>query len=158
MRRSSGRCATTGVILFLAVLVLGGCSRGKKDVTSGHDQSVFNLKVGDCVLPPTAVKAEIDKVRVLTCTQPHTEEAFAVIPYDKGDVYPGDKLLRAFADGACLEKYQSYVGVAYTDSSLFYTYLLPSARGWSDGKDRNVICLVTTTGEKLTTSVKGSNR
>jgi hypothetical protein len=73
-------------------------------------------------------------------------------------VFPGDKVLRTFADGACLERYQGYTGVAYTDSTLFYTYLLPSARGWSDGKDRKVVCLVTTTGDKLTASVKGAGR
>jgi hypothetical protein len=146
------------VVLAAAVLVSGACSRNSKTAAKGKDQSVFNLKVGDCVMPPTTVKSEIDKVRVLACTEPHTEEAFAVVPYSQGDTYPGDKVLKTFADGACLEKYQGYVGVAYTDSSLFYTYLLPSARGWSDGKDRNVICLITTTGEKLTASVKGSAR
>ena len=62
------------------------------------------------------------------------------------------------AEGACAQRFQSYVGVAYQDSSLFFTYLLPSARSWEQGDDRTVLCLVTTTGQKLTASVKGSKR
>ena len=48
--------------------------------------------------------------------------------------------------------------MSYLDSKLFYTYLLPSARSWNDGDDRKVVCIVTTTGEELQTSVKGSQR
>jgi hypothetical protein len=142
----------------MVALVLGGCS-GKGKASSGSDRSVFDLQAGDCVVPPAKVQAEITKVRRLSCTQPHTEEAYAIVRYDKNaDTYPGDKQLHDFADGACLDRYEAYVGIPYTDSSLFFTYLLPSARGWNDGKDRNVVCLVTTTGEQLTTSVKGSRR
>jgi hypothetical protein len=36
------------------------------------------------------------------------------------------------------------------------TYLLPSARSWQQGEDRSVLCFVTTTGDPLTNSVKGS--
>ncbi len=46
----------------------------------------------------------------------------------------------------------------YLDSKLFYTYLLPSARSWNDGKDRKVVCIVTTTGDQLQGSIKGSKR
>ena len=50
---------------------------------------------------------------------------------------------------------KKYVGVDYLDSSLFYTYLLPSARSWDDD-DRSVVCFVTSPGEPLQRSVKGS--
>ena len=50
----------------------------------------------------------------------------------------------------CAQNFQSYVGISYLDSSLFFTYLLPSARGWEQSKDRAVICFVTTTGADLT--------
>jgi hypothetical protein len=151
--------------LVAAVLVLASCSgggglkRGKDGrITSPGDLSVFDVQAGDCVVPPTDVKAELENVRVVPCKDPHTQEAFAVEKYDKGDAYPGDQALTAFADGICLERYQAYVGVAYQDSTMFYTYLLPSARSWNEGKDRKVICLVTTTGAQLTASVKDSKK
>lgn len=153
------RAAVLGASVVIAV-ALGACQvpGTHKKNTGAKSTSVFSLAAGECVAPPTDIKAEITKVTVLPCTQPHSQETFAIVRYDKGDVYPGDKALRDFADGACLEHYEPYVGTAYTDSSLFYTYLLPSARGWSDGKDRSVVCLVTTTGAQLTSSIKGSGR
>ena len=72
--------------------------------------------------------------------------------------YPGDAALKLFADGACAQEYTGYVGKDYLDSSYFFTYLLPSARGWEQQKDRTVLCFVTTTGQQLTSSVKNSKR
>lgn len=152
---------------FVAIaLVCSACSGGddgvKRDkdghVTAAGNVSVFDLRAGDCVVPPTDVKAELENVRVVPCKEPHTQEAYSIEPYTQGDAYPGDQALTAFADGVCLERYEGYIGVAYQDSKLFYTYLLPSARSWNEGKDRKVVCIVTTTGEQLTASVKGSKR
>lgn len=155
------------VALVLAVtLLVAACSGGdggvKRDkngqVTKAGNVSVFELRAGDCIVPPTDVKAQIEEVRVVPCGDQHTQEAFAVQAYDQGDAYPGDEALTTFADGSCLGQYQDYVGVAYQDSKLFYTYLLPSARSWNEGKDRKVVCIITTTGEQLTASVKGSKK
>ena len=53
-------------------------------------------------------------------------------------------------------EFQDYVGISYLDSSLFFTYLMPSARGWEQDTDRSVVCFVTTTGAELTASAKES--
>ncbi len=146
-------------LAFLAACSGGGLERGKDgQVTKAGDLSVFDLRPGDCFTPPKDVKAEIQKLHVVPCKDQHTQETFAVVNYDKGDVYPGDQVLTDFADGACLSHFQDYVGVNYLDSKLFYTYLLPSARSWNDGKDRKVVCIVTTTGDQLQGSIKGSKR
>jgi hypothetical protein len=71
-------------------------------------------------------------------------------------VYPGPEALASFANGACAQAFQPYVGVSYLDSSLFFTYLLPSARSWESDDDRTVLCFTTTTGKPLVVSVKGS--
>jgi hypothetical protein len=160
------RCAAGAAIVLLAA----GCA-GSVDDSKPHDQSVFTMKVGQCVVPPTTVKATIAAVRVVPCTQAHTQEVFAIESYHLvgattttgpagggADAYPGDAALRNFANGACLNDYKGYLGTGYTESSFFYTYLLPSARSWDSGRDRKVVCLVTTTGQQLTTSVKGSRQ
>lgn len=148
----------------VAVVLLAGCSGSG----SGASGNVFKLKVGDCVVPPTEIKAEITSVTVVPCSKPHSQEVFAAVNYapprsaattTTGNVFPGEPALRTFADGACLQQYAAYVGLDYRDSSLFYTYLLPSARSWnSSSHDRKVVCLVTTTGQQLTASVKGSRQ
>lgn len=155
------RPAAARALLLSAVLLAGaGCSVGK-DAKPGRDVSSFKLKVGDCVVPPSEIKAELSSVRVVSCGTRHTQEAYALVDYaatggaSPASVYPGDDALKKFADGACAQRYEGYVGVAYADSALFFTYLLPSARGWQNG-DRSVVCFVTTTGGPLTKSVKGS--
>jgi hypothetical protein len=160
--RAARRATVSLVAIVLAVVACsggGGLRRGSDGrVISAGDLSVFDVQTGDCVVPPTGMKPELEKVRVVPCQNPHTQEVFAVGKYDNADVYPGEKALTAFADGICVERYQPYVGVTYQDSKLLYTYLLPSARSWNEGKDRTVVCIVTTPGDPLTASVKDSKR
>jgi Septum formation len=125
--------------------------------------SVFDIKPGQCFNPPATIKAELSKLSTVACSQPHTEESYADVQFTSangGDAsnYPGNALLKSFADGTCAQHYTDYVGKDYLDSSYFFTYLLPSARGWEQHKDRSVVCFVTTTGQPLTASVKGSKR
>jgi hypothetical protein len=135
----------------------GGLKRNAQGaITKAGDVSVFDMVAGDCMSPPPDIKAQVEKVRAVPCAEKHTQELFAIVDYTKGGAYPGDETLATFADGACLDEYEAYVGVPYTDSSLFYTYLLPSAGSWNSDKDRKVLCILTTTGEQLTTSLKGS--
>jgi len=119
--------------------------------------SVFNLKPGDCVVPPTQIKASISTVQVVPCHTPHTQQVFALTHLNAGSDanYPGTPALRTFANASCLQQFEGFVGVDYRDSTLFYTYLLPSVRSWA-ANDRTVVCIVTTTGQKLTKSVEGS--
>jgi hypothetical protein len=138
------------------MVVAGGCSVTHK-ASSGADVSVFHLKLGDCLVPPTTPQAELTSVKVVSCSKPHTQEVFALVHDPGGSTYPGASKLESFANGSCLEHYQAYVGVPYQDSSLFYTYLLPSVRSWS-ANDRQVVCVITTTGQELTRSVRGSKR
>lgn len=142
-------------ILVLVALLLAGCGSPKGSPSASV--SVFHLKPGDCIVPPTDVKAELSTVKVVSCRQPHTQEVYALVSDRAGDNYPGTKQLETFANGNCLQHYEGYVGVAYQHSSLFFTYLLPSVRSWA-ADDRTVVCVITTTGQRLTSSVKGSKR
>jgi hypothetical protein len=148
-------------VVTLLVLVLGrhsifGSSKSPQSV------SVFHLKPGTCLNPPAQITAELSSVETLPCHTPHTEEVYALVDYNEsgsgpGANYPGTVKLTSFAQGSCLQQFAGYVGIAYQDSSLFYTYLLPSVRSWSVD-DRTVTCIITTTGAKLTSSVKGSKQ
>ncbi|HUX70376.1 MAG TPA: septum formation family protein [Cellulomonadaceae bacterium] len=161
--RSSAVLRAVGALVTAAVALgaLTGCSLfGRNDKTTVV--SALKAKPGDCLVAPTAITAEVTNVTVVPCTQPHQQEVYALAAYplpagtEKKAAYPGEAVLKAFADGACLGAFAGYVGSDYRDSSLFFTYLLPSARGWQAGDDRDVTCVITTTGSTRTSSVKGS--
>ncbi|MDT4894196.1 MAG: hypothetical protein QOE97_3231 [Pseudonocardiales bacterium] len=149
--------------MLAAVLTLSGCSwfgGSKSDTTS---VSVFSVKSGQCFQAPKDVKAELSKLSRTPCTKPHTQEAYATIGFVGTDgktpsSYPGNDVLTTFAQGSCAQRFRSYVGIDYLDSTLYFTYLLPSARSWEQDSDRNILCFVTTTGGTLTQSVQGSKK
>ena len=159
--RRLGRRA--GLVLGTAGMAVAVAGCGVFGGGSKDSVSVFDIKPGQCFNPPGTIKAELSSLSTVACSQPHTEESYAQVAFSNADgsqasAYPGDALLKTFADGACAQRYAGYVGKDYLDSSYFFTYLLPSARGWEQRKDRNVVCFVTTTGQPLTASVKGSKR
>jgi hypothetical protein len=157
---NTGRARRVAALLLVAAAsaaTLTGCSSSGK----GNGTSVFHVKAGECFLPPSKVQAELTSLKRVSCTSGHTQEAYAVVAYSGTgsgftDQYPGDTVLKTYADGVCAQKFSSYVGVDYQDSTLFFTYLLPSARGWQQSHDRNIVCFVTTTGAVLHKSVKGT--
>ena len=152
------------LVLGVAVVVsLAGCSLFGSHKSGTVSESVFSVKVGQCFDAPTNVKVQLSSLSRTPCDRPHTQEAYAVVQFQSstvstGSAYPGDDVLSTFAQGSCAQHFQDYVGVDYLDSKLFFTYLLPSARSWEQDSDRDVICFITTTGSKLTASVKGTKQ
>lgn len=162
-----GRRAAVLIAAVVAIMAaVSGCSWvkgvfGNDDPNAGSSVSVFDVKVGDCFTAPTEPRAELSELTKVPCTAPHEQEAYAILTYlppagTDPSVFPGNQALDTFAKGSCASAFAGYVGTAYPDSSLFYTYLLPSARSWTNAEDRSVTCFVTTTGATLTKSVKGS--
>lgn len=147
-------------VVTLAVLLLQGCAFF--DDEDGGATSVFEAEPGMCFNAPDEVEAQVDDLEEVPCSEPHDQEAYAVVSYsppegEDDDAFPGDDTLSAFADGACAQEFRDYVGIDYLDSELFFTYLLPSPRSWEDD-DREVLCLVMDAGKPLEDSVKDSKR
>ena len=160
---SSRRRAVGVIAVIMLASLLSSCAWvsglfGSSKQNQGVPVSVFDVSVGDCVVAPAEVKAELSDLGRVPCSVAHQQELYAVIPYSASDAayYPGNATLDTFAKGACAQAFTGYVGVGYPDSSLWLTYLLPSARSWQQGHDRSVLCFVTTTGKPLTASVKDS--
>src|SRR6478752_1419353 len=131
------------------------------DAAKPVEVSVFDVTVEQSFAAQKEVQAEIATLDAIPCNGPHRQEAYAIVAYQppagvQGDAFPGDANLKSYADAKCAEQFEKYVGISYLDSSLFFTYLLPSARGWEQSDDRSVVCFVTTTGADLTSSVKES--
>jgi hypothetical protein len=161
--RSTARRRATHVAFVGAVLTLGALLSGCSVIPWHHDSaevkgSVFDASKGECFASPTKVQAEISSLEQVDCAKPHGQEAYATSTYappNGDDTYPGDQVLDDFANGACAQQFDAYVGDDYLDSQYFYTYLLPSPRSWQSG-DRTVLCLVTDSGKPMVGSVKGS--
>jgi hypothetical protein len=152
------------LVLAFASLALSGC--GVVSGWIGDDSPkpeavpVLKVSVGQCFATPPQ-KSELTDLESLPCDVSHRQEAYALLDYQQpagvqGDAYPGDALLTNYANAACAEAFEPYVGVSYLNSSLYFTFLIPSARGWQESGDRTVTCFITTTGEELSSSVKGT--
>lgn len=160
-RIATALIATVGAVLMTSCSLVSGWF-GDDDPAKPVMVSVFDVQVGDCLLAPEEVKAELPDLGRVPCDIPHQQELYAKITYvadgvaAHDDPYPGADALDTFAQGGCAQEFPGYVGLDYPDSGLWMTYLLPSARSWQQGEDRAVLCFVTTTGQSLTQSVKGS--
>ena len=153
------RIAVPAIVL---ALVLGACSDDGPDrdeagrITSSGDLSVFDLEVGDCVLLDDELEAANETLPVVPCDEPHQAEIYALVDVDDLDQYPGERELSNRAEIECLAEFAGYVGVDLADSTLFFTYLIPSIRSWQDDDDRTVVCVGLGVGGPLEGSVEGS--
>lgn len=170
--------------ILAAVLVCAACSGddGGATTTSGPEtnptpettalagpppeateQGLRELQAGDCfdkVDDPTAADRA---VWLIDCEDPHSHEVFDVVTYDADDAgggmpYPGVATVQDWAEQACYERFEAFVGTRWTLSELEIEVWWPSEDSWDRG-DRTVICTVlSATGDRLTGSQRGTAR
>ncbi len=149
-----------GAAVVTLGVALSGCG-GTSDAGKPQAKPVLDLGTGaegTCLQVDDKLGAEVSKLPVIVCDQPHTHEIYAVVHYTEKDVYPGTAELETFAQRECLGAFEPYVGISAFDSTLFFTWMVPSLEGWNAKKDRDVLCVLgAEDGRKLTKSMKGSN-
>ncbi len=124
--------AITGAVVCLASSgVLTGCA----------STGVMSLTTGDCLMAPSG--DALTDVERRGCTSTHDAEVvgIATVP---SDALPASDELDALAQRDCLALFEQYVGVAYADSSLALTWLVPTQQSWESANDRSVTCIATT--------------
>ncbi|MBF4992564.1 septum formation family protein [Arthrobacter gandavensis] len=127
-----------------------------EDEVSAETVDAVDLKVGDCLVDDPDAE-QIEAVDVLPCTEPHDTEVYAAMDMEAG-AFPGEEAVDAAAQEFCLAEFQPYIGTDYSESALNIGYLTPTPSSWTLGNDREILCTVyRMDGEKLSTSVKGSN-
>lgn len=135
-----------------AALLLSACGGGDTSETS-----VFRIRPGDCFNDPAADR-ELEQVDVVPCDEPHDNEVFATLehPPTPDDIYLGRDAIVGYAEQACPEPFNAYVGVAYQRSRFSLFPIVPSEATWAEG-DRQIICaLYDHQAGKLTGSMRGS--
>jgi hypothetical protein len=150
--------STTAVASTTAIAQTSGATAASGSTGAsgaGTNVSVFSLAPGSCIDQDNLTTGLVTTVRSVPCDQPHTHEVYA-----KTSVTPADQpydaaKVTAFANQACTDGFQAYVGIPYEQSKYYFLHLAPSAESWNKTRDRDVVCLLLLEGQKLTSSVKG---
>jgi hypothetical protein len=116
------------------------------------------LVVGDCIKNPP--RGEVFAVNRVPCVLSHGAEVYAVLqhPAAPGEPFPGQEGITTYSEEVCLAAFESYVGVAYENSTLDVKFIRPEPAGWEERNDREITCLVADPDGPTLGSVKGTNR
>ena len=115
----------------------------------------FQVRVGDC-FNDTSSFDEISSLPGVPCTDPHDNEAFAVLDLTITS-YPDDEAMAVLAHDSCMEHFEGFVGTDYASSELDILTMYPSPESWNQN-DREVVCAVyDMNATKLVGSAKGKS-
>lgn len=128
-------------VLLVVLLASVASACGLISSNSTKTVSVFKLTVGQCLVPPKKIQADLTSITVIPCSEPHTQQVFGLAKLPGGPSASYPQSLDAQANGECLDRFAGFVGVPYERSKLFFTYLLPSVGSWAAG-DRTVVCVL----------------
>ncbi|MFY9929076.1 MAG: protein kinase [Streptosporangiaceae bacterium] len=170
------------VVVVVLVLTLGSGSgktpTAQQSATTGASASatptvgdllVKQYQVGDCLTGSNLnlnLQTPWPKVsKAVPCNQAHLAEVFYANLnfFAKGGNFPGGATITDEARAACDSAFQSYVGIAYSQSEYAWADIVPSTTSWPQG-DRALHCVVyhATVGQPagvtLYKSVKGSRQ
>jgi hypothetical protein len=152
---------TLGALLLMAVAV-AACGDDEADPLEPVEQPVLDIDVSRqsvCLLVTEDLPEEVEELPTIGCDVPHTHEIYASVEYTEQDVFPGADALGEFAQVECVTAFEPFVGISAFDSSLSYSWFLPSLNGWNEEDDRSVLCvLADREGEELTESMRDSQR
>lgn len=122
-----------------------------------------DLETGQCFDTIDDLQVRDLAVWVLDCATPHIYEVYDVVTYEGegaggGTPYPGVATVQDWAEQACFDRFEAFVGVRWTLSELDIEVWWPSEESWGRG-DRKVICTVLSdSGDPLTGTQRGIAR
>jgi hypothetical protein len=159
-RIANGFAILIGVVaivgwIFGEVFSAGRAPTGEID-RSG-DMVASELRIGDCFDFKDSDFESVDNVASVPCSEPHAYEVSHVAIMPEG-TFPGVSAIDAFAEGACFDSFDAYVGRSFVASALGVSWIYPGEDAWAAG-DRTIQCFIfAPTDDRLTQSVKGSGR
>ena len=134
--------------LLAGIFLLSACSSDNTtrnddgEIVEGGDLGVFAVQEGDCVNFPEG-GGDVASFDAVACEDPHDGEIYELFDITGFDEYPGDDAVSTQAGEGCRDAFESFVGIDYDSSVLFFTFLSPSEGTWNDLDDREVICIIT---------------
>lgn len=151
-----------GAAALIALAALTACSSSSPvrdddtgEVTEGGSADVFTVHVGDCFNDTS--ESEVSELPLVPCSEPHDNEVFYEFDLPDGD-YPGDTAIETATTTECDPVFATFIGTAYEDSELAYSWLSPTEESWDQVGDRAVQCVVYDPSGQTTGTLKGSAR
>ena len=136
--------------LVAAVAILAACSDDDADPNEPSDEPVLEVATNTgepvCMQVTEDLPPEVEQLPIIDCDVPHTHEIYATPELDENAVFPGLDALNEFAQVECLEAFEPFVGTSPFDSSLSYTWLVPTLGSWNEKDDREVLCVLADRG------------
>ncbi|MFT4658955.1 MAG: hypothetical protein ACJAXA_000763 [Candidatus Aldehydirespiratoraceae bacterium] len=158
VRVTSRRIHKNLAVALVVVVALSACS-GSDDANGITNEDVTKLgqtAVGTCLQFGDDVGEEITELPVIACNVPHSHEIYAIVTSGE-TVYPGFDALEETALTECLGAFEDYIGVSPFDSSLIYSWLVPTLNSWNEEEDREIICVAANgNAAPLSQSFRGS--
>lgn len=136
LRRLSG--AAAGLILLAATGA--ACS---------DDESVFNAEVGECIENLDDLGGTISELPETECTEDHEAEFFALYEHEGGDDDFDAERIGEEANEECAAEFEDYMGVEPTETRITFAPITPSEESWTEGDDRETICVAYIPGEEV---------
>ncbi|KJL19725.1 hypothetical protein RN51_03069 [Microbacterium oxydans] len=123
-------------------------------VTESANVNVFSVKLGDCMLDGGT--GSLTNADILPCSEPHDQEVYYEITMPDGEFSDAD--IDAATQECIGDAYTSFVGVAYDDSELAVTTLVPTKDSWEQNNDRVIQCIIVDPAAQTTGSLAGAAR
>ncbi|MBO0610968.1 septum formation family protein [Myceligenerans salitolerans] len=168
-RRLRGFTVVVGAAL--AAGILSGCSaidgflEGSSDeaprdengeITEASDADAMSVEIGDCLdIAALENQATFTDLPVMPCDEEHTGEIYAEKDLANGE-YPGEKDVTAEADTFCESEFETFVGVPYSESELYFWSFYPTKESWQQ-EDRTIQCVLESE-KPVTESLEGVER
>lgn len=111
-------------------------------IVEGGEVGAFRIRLGDCF--GETFGSTIEKVDAVPCDQSHYYEVYAAfnLPYGGDADFPGRIAVDDEADQGCLDRFEPFVGLDYASSIYGIGAITPSAEGWAEVGDREVLCVI----------------
>lgn len=145
------------LVIALGFGIYGYMTEADRDETGaivdGGRVDAFEIKQGDC-FDDSSSMTEVSNLPGRPCSEPHDNEAYAVVNLTMSE-YPEGDAMAEIAFDRCMEQFEPFVGLEYESSSLDIFTLYPSPESWQQS-DREVVCAVyDMEANKLIGSVQG---
>jgi hypothetical protein len=159
-RIANGFAIVIGVVVIVGWISSEVFSAGRAptgEIDRSGDMFASELRIGDCFDFKDPDSESVDTVASVPCSQPHAYEVSHVAIMPEG-TFPGVSTIDAFAEGACFDSFDAYIGRSFVASALGVSWFYPSEDAWAAG-DRSIQCFVfDPRNDSLAQSVKGSGR
>ncbi|MFC4562763.1 septum formation family protein [Nocardiopsis mangrovi] len=122
---------------------------------SGEENTdIFDLSVGDCV-NDGASTGEVTEIPTISCAEPHDSEVYHEIQSTASSF--DQTAIDTEAEEGCQAAFESFVGIDYGSSVLYFSWYAPTQQSWDSG-DREIDCLIYEPDVQTTGTLAGAAR